>query len=145
MPLSNRDYDLLSAYLDGAVSNDERREIEGRLETDAEFASELAALRRMVELVKGLPTLVALRDLRLTPAMLGEEQPVSRTEPTRYPPLRPHLPSASLPLRAELGCGGLVRARRGWRDHAAAPFRSSADDCARRRPAEHRDHRDGDG
>ncbi|MBW7879847.1 MAG: zf-HC2 domain-containing protein [Anaerolineae bacterium] len=89
MPLSNRDYDLLSAYLDGAVSNDERREIEGRLETDAEFASELAALRRMVELVKGLPTLVALRDLRLTPAMLGEEQPVSRTEPTRYPPLRP--------------------------------------------------------
>lgn len=89
MPLSNRDYDLLSAYLDDDVSSDERREVEGRLETDAEFASELAALRRTVELVKGMPTLTALRDLRLTPAMLSEDQPVPRTEPTRYPPLRP--------------------------------------------------------
>lgn len=89
MPLSSRDYDLLSAYLDGDVSSDEHREVEGRLETDAEFASELAALRRTVDLVKGMPTLTALRDLRLTPAMLGEEQPVPRTEPTRYPPLRP--------------------------------------------------------
>lgn len=91
MPLSDRDYDLLSAYLDGDVTPDERREVEGRLETDADFAAELAALRRTVELVKSLPTLTAPRNLRLTPAMLGDEQPVPHTEPTRYPPLRPSL------------------------------------------------------
>lgn len=68
--LTERDLDLLSAYIDGTLSPTERAELEARLQTDAELRRELATLRATVDLVKGLPTLRAPRDFTLTPQMV---------------------------------------------------------------------------
>lgn len=64
--LSDRDYDLISGYLDDVLSESERAEVESRLVTDSEFANELNAIRRTIALVKSLPELTAPRDFRLT-------------------------------------------------------------------------------
>ena len=72
MPLTERDYDLLSLYIDDALTPPERRAIESRLASDAEFRAELDALRQTIALVKSLPEMVAPRDLRLTPKMAAE-------------------------------------------------------------------------
>ena len=69
MPLTERDYDLLSLYIDDALTPPERRAVESRLASDAEFRAELDALRQTIALVKSLPEMVAPRDLRLTPKM----------------------------------------------------------------------------
>ena len=89
MPLTERDYDLLSLYIDDALTPPERRAIESRLASDAEFRAELDALRRTVALVKSLPEMVAPRDLRLTPkiaadvlAELKAAQPVRKNRQT---------------------------------------------------------------
>jgi hypothetical protein len=66
MPLTDRDYDLLSDYIDDALTPGERRAVESRLAADAEYRDELAALRQTVALVKSLPGMIAPRDLRLT-------------------------------------------------------------------------------
>ena len=68
--LSETDLELLSAYLDGALSESERTALEARLQTDAELRRELARLRATVELVKSLPNLTPPRDLTLTPRMV---------------------------------------------------------------------------
>lgn len=72
MALTERDYDLLSLYIDDALTPPERRAIESRLASDAEFRAELDALRRTIELVKSLPEMVAPRDLRLTLQIAAE-------------------------------------------------------------------------
>lgn len=89
MPLTERDYDLLSLYIDDALTPPERRAIESRLASDAEFRAELDALRQTIALVKSLPEMVAPRDLRLTPKMAADvlaelkaAQPVRKTRPT---------------------------------------------------------------
>ena len=68
--LSDNDLELLSAYLDGALTPGERAALETRLSTDADLRRELARLRATVDLVKGLPTLAAPRDFTLTPRMV---------------------------------------------------------------------------
>lgn len=89
MPLTERDYDLLSLYIDDALTPPERRAIESRVASDAEFRAELDALRRTVALVKSLPEMVAPRDLRLTPKMAADvlaelkaAEPVRKIRPT---------------------------------------------------------------
>lgn len=86
MPLNDRDYDLLSLYINDALTPDEQRDVESRLASDAEMREELAALRQTVSLINGMPEMVALRDLRLSPAMVAdtlagyaEPRPVVRT------------------------------------------------------------------
>lgn len=66
MPLTDRDYDLLSLYLDDALTPTERSAVESRLAADAELRAELEALRRTIALVRTMPEMVAPRDLRLT-------------------------------------------------------------------------------
>lgn len=73
--LSGRDYELLSAYLDGALDEDERADLEARLETDAALRRELAALRQTVALVRSLPTLKAPRSFTLTAAQAEQIRP----------------------------------------------------------------------
>ena len=68
--LTERDLDLLSAYLDGTLNNTERAALETRLQSDTELSRELASLRATVDLVKTLPTLRAPRDFTLTPQMV---------------------------------------------------------------------------
>lgn len=64
--LNGNDLELLSAYIDGALTDGERADLEARLLTDADLRRELARLRATVDLVKTLPTLAAPRDFTLT-------------------------------------------------------------------------------
>lgn len=69
--LSERDAELLSAYLDEQLSAAERAELEARLRSDSELRAELIALRQTLRLVRELPTLRAPRDLRLRPEQVA--------------------------------------------------------------------------
>jgi len=68
--LSDNDLELLSAYIDGALSQSERTALEARLAADADLRRELERLRATVALVNSLPTLAAPRDFTLTPRMV---------------------------------------------------------------------------
>jgi hypothetical protein len=74
---TDQDYEVLSAYLDGALSAGERSDLEARLETDAGLRGELAALQQTVALVQGLAPRKAPRNFTLTPAMV-------RVRPSRW-------------------------------------------------------------
>jgi hypothetical protein len=67
---TDQDYELLSAYLDGALAEAERTALETRLQTDDKLRQELAALQQTVNLVRGLPPLKAPRNFTLTPSMV---------------------------------------------------------------------------
>lgn len=69
--LSERDAELLSAYVDEQLSAAERAELEARLQSDSELRAELIALRQTLRLVRELPTLRAPRDLRLRPEQVA--------------------------------------------------------------------------
>lgn len=64
--LTEHDYELLSAYIDGMLEDGEREALEARLSADARLRRELAALRQTVALVQQLPTLKAPRDFTLS-------------------------------------------------------------------------------
>ena len=70
MPLNERDIERLSAYLDNALDDDDRAQVEARLASDPEFRRELERLRATVALIRELPPLAAPRDLRLTRKMV---------------------------------------------------------------------------
>lgn len=65
-----QDYELLSAYLDGELSTDERTAFERRLSSDVDLRRELDTLRGTVNLINTLPKLTAPRNFTLTPAMV---------------------------------------------------------------------------
>jgi anti-sigma factor RsiW len=76
--LSDRDYELLSAYLDGALAAAERQALEQRLAVEPALRAELAALQETVTLLNQLPPRRAPRDFTLTPAMVGRETGLNR-------------------------------------------------------------------
>jgi anti-sigma factor RsiW len=69
--MNERDLELLSAYLDNALTADERSAVDARLLTDAALRRELDTLRETKLLIGGLPQLKAPRDFTLTAAMVG--------------------------------------------------------------------------
>lgn len=71
MPLSDRDLDLLSAYLDNALSDEERAAAESRLAADADLRRELERLRLTKSLIGALPMLRPPRPLTVTRAMIA--------------------------------------------------------------------------
>lgn len=96
--LTDRDYDLISDYLDGALTDTQRATVESRLANDPEFAAELEAIRRTVALVKGLPELVAPRDFTLSRQQaIDIDRELGRT-PLAAPPRPRLLPRRFLPL-----------------------------------------------
>jgi len=68
MPINDRDFDQLSAYLDNALSAAERAALERRLASELGLRAALDDLRMMRQLLRALPTLKAPRDFALTPA-----------------------------------------------------------------------------
>lgn len=72
--LTDHDYELLSAYLDGELLDTERAELEARLEQDATLRRELNALRRTVALVSQLPVMKAPRDFTLDASAIQPAQ-----------------------------------------------------------------------
>ena len=70
-PLSDLDLELLSSYLDGVLSDSERRALEVRLTNEGDLRAELDELRQTVALIKSLPRANAPRNYTLTPEMVG--------------------------------------------------------------------------
>ncbi|MEM9952823.1 MAG: hypothetical protein AAF846_14545 [Chloroflexota bacterium] len=64
--LSEQDAELLSAYLDAMLSDDERKQLEMRLEREPFLRSELASMRQTVTMIHALPTLKAPRNFTIT-------------------------------------------------------------------------------
>lgn len=85
--MTERDYELLSAYLDGELSEAERASLEARLQTDDLLRSELDALRQTVALISSLPSLKAPRSYTLNPTQAAQLRqpdkviPISRMAP----------------------------------------------------------------
>ena len=69
--LTDQDYELLSDYLDGVLTDDERLALEDRLASDVELRRELAYFRQTVALINQLPELRAPRDFTLDSKMIG--------------------------------------------------------------------------
>ncbi len=70
-PHNTIDDDLLSSFLDGQVTPDERRRVEAALAADAGLAGSLASLRYTKTLLAEAPRLPAPRPFTLNEAMLG--------------------------------------------------------------------------
>lgn len=64
--------ELLSAYIDNAVSDAERLQVERAAQEDGAVAWRLATLRETVQLLRALPVLSAPRSFVLTPEQLGQ-------------------------------------------------------------------------
>ncbi len=76
--LTERDYELLSSYIDGELSDAERAALEIRLNAEDELRRELASLRQTVALVNQLPKLKAPRNFTL-------DKPVAQTRTIPFP------------------------------------------------------------
>lgn len=72
--LPDHDLDLLSAYLDGQLSAQDRQSLEARLAQDATLRTALQELRDTVALVRGLPRVRAPRNFTLDPAIYGNQR-----------------------------------------------------------------------
>lgn len=63
--LTDQDYNLLSAYLDGNLTEAERSALDARLQAEPDLREEVEALRATVELIRALPPITAPRDYSL--------------------------------------------------------------------------------
>lgn len=81
--ISKRDWEALSAYIDGQLSTRERVHLESRLTTEANLQSVLEHLRRTRAMLGSLPKLRAPRNYTLTPQMV----PARKARPRSYPVL----------------------------------------------------------
>ncbi len=73
-PLSDNEIELLSAYLDGALTDSERAALEARLNAEPALRRELESLRQTVALIKTLPTMKAPRNFTLTREMIAASE-----------------------------------------------------------------------
>ncbi len=85
--ISTRDWDDLSAYLDGQLNTKEQTRVETRLRQDADFRSALEELRRTRAVVHSLPKLRAPCNFLLTPEMVGQKAITRQARPS-FPILR---------------------------------------------------------
>lgn len=69
--LNERDYELLSSYIDGELSASERMALESRLDAEDDLRRELASLRQTVALVHQLPKLKAPRNFTLEHSLVN--------------------------------------------------------------------------
>jgi hypothetical protein len=70
-PVSPRDLDLLSAYLDGQIKPSERARLETRLEKNPDLRVVLVELERTRSLIRAVPRIRVPRNFYLTPEMVG--------------------------------------------------------------------------
>ena len=80
--------ELLSAYLDGELSQRERELLEVRLSEDPALRADLRAVHRTMSLVRDLPEVAAPRNFILSESMVERRRPVeagpgARPEPSR--------------------------------------------------------------
>lgn len=75
--MKTKDWERLSAYLDGELNERERRTLEARLSQDAELASALEELRKTRSLLHQLPRRTVPRDFSVQPSATPEPRPSS--------------------------------------------------------------------
>lgn len=80
--LNPTEYELLSAYIDGELTDAERQSLEERLSSDALLQQELNSLRATVSLINLLPEMQAPHNFTLTPEMVTPKN-VMRFRPGR--------------------------------------------------------------
>jgi hypothetical protein len=79
--LSNKDWQLLSEYLDGQLSQRERDRLEHRLETQADLKQALDDLQRMRAVLRGVPRRKVPHNFTLTASMVQKPNPFARWVP----------------------------------------------------------------
>ena len=82
--LSPQDYELLSAYIDGELSDAEQQALQGRLSNDPLLQRELDSLQATVNLIHLIPEMTAPRDFTLTLDMVAPKN-VVQLHPRRAP------------------------------------------------------------
>ena len=80
--------ELLSAYLDGMLSERERERLEARLSEDPALRAELRAMHHTVSLLHELPQVAAPRNFILSESMVREESPEREARQARRQPQR---------------------------------------------------------
>ena len=75
--------ELLSAYLDGELSQLERDRLEARLSHEPALRAELRALREVTFAVRDLPQVTVPRNFILTESVVGQRVPAPAPEPRR--------------------------------------------------------------
>ena len=81
MNLSDRDLEMLSAYLDGEISRKDRERLEARLLEDKDLSNTLKQLRRTRQVMRSLPSMRAPRNYFVTAEMVGQKETGSRAFP----------------------------------------------------------------
>lgn len=81
--ISPREWEALSAYLDGQLAQNERIRLEDRLHGNPHLQTALEDLRRTRTLLRSQPKIRAPRNFTLTPAMVK-----ARPAPRAYPAIR---------------------------------------------------------
>lgn len=76
--LTNRDYEQLSAYIDGQLTPAEKQKLEERLLAHADLQAALDEMNRTRALIRSAPRRRAPRNFTLTPAMVGAQKPARR-------------------------------------------------------------------
>ena len=74
--MTPRDWETLSAYLDGQLTSEEQARLEARLGKDPHLQRALGELQRTRSLVRSMPRLKAPRNFTLAPEQVGERHPV---------------------------------------------------------------------
>lgn len=77
--ISTRDYEQLSAYIDGQLTPGERRKLEERLSARTDLKLALEEINRTRSMIRTAPRRRAPRNFTLTPAMVGNFQPGRRS------------------------------------------------------------------
>ena len=73
--LNDRDLELISAYIDGQLSAEERREVERRLDNEANLRLAYEELRATVQVLRDLEPVRPPRSLTLDPANVALQRP----------------------------------------------------------------------
>lgn len=107
--LNNDDlYDLLSAYLDDAVTEPERAQVEQAVAKSPETAAELESLRQTVALLAELPPMPAPRPFTLSAADVGKVAPARKKSWLPLPGWLGGLAAAAGALLCVLAAGGYL-------------------------------------
>lgn len=79
--LTKRDWEMISAYLDGQLSARKQARFESRLQHDQRFQIALEEMRNTREVLRSTPKLRAPRSFMLTPEMVGQPHRLPRLAP----------------------------------------------------------------
>ena len=80
-PLSNKDYMLISAYLDGELSPSQRADVEKHLDSDLQFREALASLKYTKRLLNSLSPVRTRRNFTLTADKVKKTAKPQRFQP----------------------------------------------------------------